>query len=73
MTTLLVHPLPVVNAVSIFRNDRYRKRKVCLQSKARMPTANWPVPAIFILWFCKKLLVNLVNLVRTCSRTHCQV
>ena len=36
---------PVVNAVSIFRNDK----KVYLQSKGRMPTANGPVSAIFIL------------------------
>ena len=35
-----------------------------------MLTANWPVSAIFNLWFCnnKKLLVNIVNLVRTCLR-----
>ena len=46
--TLLFHPLPVVNAASIFRNDK----KVYFQSKAQMPTANWPVSAIFILWFC---------------------
>ena len=45
--TLLFHPLPVVNAVSIFRNDKI----VYLQPKARLPTANWPVSAIFIGWF----------------------
>ena len=60
--TLLFHPLPIVNAVSIFRNDK----KVYLQSKARMLTANWPVSAIFTLWICnnkKPLLINIVNLV----------
>ena len=61
--TLHFHPLPVVNAVNIFRNDK----KVYLQSKARIPTANWPVSAIFILWFCNnkktagQYIVNLVG------------
>ena len=46
--TLFFHALPVVNVVSIFRNDK----KVYLQSKVQMPSANWSVSAIVILWFC---------------------
>ena len=34
-----------------------------------MPTANWPVPAIFILSLFL-LPVIIINLVRTCLRTH---
>ena len=46
--TLLFNPLPVVNVLSIFRNDK----KVYLQFKMQMPRDNWPVSAIFILWLC---------------------
>ena len=41
-------PIQVVNVVSIFGNDK----KVNLQSKGQMPTASWPVPAIFIMYIC---------------------
>ena len=76
--TLLSHPLPVLNAVSIFRNDRYRYRKVYLQSKARMPTAVLAIFILFYLFFLgfviiKNCWVNIVNIVRTCLRTHCKV
>ena len=61
-------PHPRSQCVSFFRNDK----KVCLNCRAMMPTANWSVSATFILWFCnnKNLLVNIVYLVHTCFGTH---
>ena len=43
--------------------------KVYLQPKGRMPTANWPVPAIFILWLFLRP-ANIINLARRSLRTH---
>ena len=63
-TSPLPLPIQVVNAISIFGNDK----KVYLQSKGRMPTANWPLQSFSYFYLVIVLLpVNIVNLVR---RTH---
>ena len=51
--------------VSIFGND---KSISAVEGGWRLPTANWPLSAIF-----KNLIVppvNIINLVHTCLRTH---
>ena len=61
----LFHPLPVVNAVSIFRND---KKYIC------SPRCECPVPSgqfqLFLscgFVIIKKLLVNMVNRENICT------
>ena len=50
--------------VSIFGND-----KVYLQSNGWLPTANWPLSAIFILLLFLSP-VSIINLVHTCLRIY---
>ena len=60
-------PIQVVNAVSIFRNDKI----VFLQSKGCMLTANWPLQSFSYFYLVLVLLwVNIVNLVHMCLRTN---
>ena len=60
-------PIQVVNAISIFRNDKI----VFLQSKGCMPTANWPLQSFSHFYLVLVLLpVNIVYLVHMCVRTN---
>ena len=64
---LSILPIQVVNAISIFGNDKI----VFLQSKGCMLTANWPLQSFSYFYLLLFLLpVNIVNLVHMCLRTN---
>ena len=65
---LFTHPLPSPYRQSM-RSAFSEMIKVYLQTKGWVPTANWPISAIFILLLFLPS-VDIINLVHTCLKTH---